>query len=415
MTSLRQAIATSWYPELRLLRSDMARAMQLAEPLSLTQLVAVLGTPEAITRTADVRAKGIRGNVVFTIRSDGSYSFQGRLRATGLFSFAYKLQATFHCGGAVVIVVETTGRVFGDDTPGDSARRWDENGISAPIRDYWAALRLAPELATNLEKNMSGVTGALVDVAETVVETYVGAQFAGVIGAVIVIGSVLGTKMGTTFRNPNMLAGVTVGAGMLLVFGPGAIIPALAAGTLTAALTGIRSRPMNDEEIIFVQRVFHDTLPLDRIIITDMCNPSDTETGTMLVEFTTLAIDGTILVNMGRNFDNTLGVDRNTDIGRQAYTKPGQVFIHELVHAWQISHHAFLPGLLCQALTSDGYTVDGERIKRREPWSGPFDLEAQAAIIDTWFGAFDRDINSREALSDPSFFYVANNLRLNRT
>ena len=115
-----------------------------------------------------------------------------------------------------------------------------EESTSESIRKYWTSLRFEPQFETNLDKNLSGISGGLIDVAKTVVETYVGTQFAGTIGAVIVLGVELGSATGVTFSNPNILAGVTVGGGILILFGPSAIIPALAAGVVTAALADIR-------------------------------------------------------------------------------------------------------------------------------------------------------------------------------
>jgi hypothetical protein len=69
-------------------------------------------------------------------------------------------------------------------------------------------LRLDPQLETDLQKNLSGVSGALVDVAKTVIETYVAAQFAGTVGAVIVLGGELSAATGVTIPNPHILAGV---------------------------------------------------------------------------------------------------------------------------------------------------------------------------------------------------------------
>ena len=236
------------------------------------------------------------------------------------------------CAAGVVIVAESSGRVFGTDTSGDRQRDWNEDNTSESIRKYWIALRLEPQFETNLDKNLSGVFGGLVDVVKTVVETYVAAQFAGTIGAVIVLGAELGAATGLTFRNPNILAGVTVGGGILILFGPSAIIPALAAGTATAALADIRFRRLNDqsakslEEIQRANAVFKGTLPIDRIVLTDLHSPDRYR------EFCYPAIDGSIQVNMGRNFDNPLGPDVN---GRAEYAKPGSVLMHELTHAWQ--------------------------------------------------------------------------------
>jgi hypothetical protein len=284
--------------------------------------------------------------VEFIMRSDGTYTFRGHLRATGFPSFAYKVQPSVRCAAGVVIVVEASGRVFGTDTPGDRERAWNEDGASEAIRLYWSALRLDPRLETDLQKNLSGVTGALVDVAKTVVETYVAAQFSGVVGAVIVLGGELGAATGVTFENPHILAGVTVGSGVLLVFGPSAIIPALVAGMATALLTDIQFRAMHDDEIALAFEVFKGTLPIDRILLTNLYNPTNTPAGFLAREFTVPGVaDGKILVNMGKNFEHTLEPDVQQSVRGTSYQARGQVLVHELTHAWQIHHATFLPGL----------------------------------------------------------------------
>src|SRR5206468_1118212 len=145
--------------------------------------------------------------------------FRGHLRVTGFPSFAYKVQAFVRSATAgVVIAVEASGRVFGTDTPGNRQRDWEEHNTSDAIRQFWTALRSDAQFETNLEKNLSGVSGSLVDVAKTVVDTFVAAQFRGVVGAIIVLGAELGSATGQTFINPNILAGITVGAGILVVF-----------------------------------------------------------------------------------------------------------------------------------------------------------------------------------------------------
>ena len=244
------------------------------------------------------------------------------------------MQVSVNCAAGVVIVVETRSRVFGSDTPGPNHREWHEDNSSPAIRDYWAALRLNPTLATDLEKNLSGLLGALVDVAATVVKTYVAAQFSGVIGAVIVLGGELGAATGITFSNPHLLADVTVSGGVLLVFGPSAIIPALVAGAATAILTGLQFRAMNDAEIALAFEVFRGSLPVERIFITNLYNPTNTPNGFLAREFTMPAItEGKILVNMGKNFDHTLEPDVQQNIRGAAYKANGQVLIDELTHA----------------------------------------------------------------------------------
>ena len=416
MKSIRAAIKKSWLPDMQVIRRDLASSLGLSQPLSLTELTRFFDQPEVRSLQGDLDADALHGAVEFIMRSDGSYTFRGHLRATGFPSFAYKVQVSVRCAAGVVIVVEASGRVFGSDTPGDRERHWNEDGASAAIRLYWTSLRLDPRLETDLQKNLSGVSGALVDVAKTVIETYVAAQFAGVVGAVIVLGGELGAATGVTFANPHILAGVTVSSAVLLVFGPSAIIPALVAGLATAVLTDIQFRPMNDEEIALAFKVFRGTLPIERILLTNLYNPTNKSSGFLAREFTTPGIaDGKILVNLGKNFEHTLEPDVQQSVRGTSYQARGQVLIHELVHVWQIHHATFLPGFLCEALVSEGYTYDEAKVREHGSWSKSFDSEGQAAIIDKWFGANRDALDGFNALNDDRFFYVSQHIRTGKT
>jgi hypothetical protein len=415
MKSLPQAIKKSWLPDMHVVRGDLASSLGLNVPLSLTELTRFFDQPEVRSLQADLDADALHGGVEFIMRSDGTYTFRGHLRATGAPSFAYKVQASVRCAAGVVMVVEASGRVFGSDTPGDRERSWNEDGASKEIRLFWSALRLDPRLETDLQKNLSGVTGALVDVAKTVIETYVAAQFSGIVGAVIVLGGELSAATGVTILNPHILAGVTVGSAVLLIFGPSAIIPALVAGTATALLTDIQFRPMNEGEIALAFKVFKGTLPIDRILITNLYKPTNTDAGFLAREFTVPGIGGKILVNMGENFEHTLEPDVQTRVRKTTYQAPGQVLIHELTHVWQIHNTTFLPGLLCKALASANYTFDKAKVHEHVSFSPTFDLESQAAIIDSWFGEFQNALDEFQAINDDRFFYVSQNIRTGTT
>jgi hypothetical protein len=416
MKSLRQAIKKSWLPEMQVVPGNLASVLGLSQPLSLTELTRHFDQPEVRNLQGDLDADALHGAMEFIMRSDGTYTFRGHLSATGLPSFAYRVQASVRCADGVVIVVEASGRVFGKDTPGRDRRDWNENGTSDAIRQYWTALRLDPRLETDLQKNLAGVIGTLVDVAKTVVETYVAAQFAGVVGAVIVLGGELGAATGVTFKNPHILAGVTVGSAVLLVFGPSAIIPALVAGTATALLTDIQFRAMNDEEIALAFKVFKGTLPIDRILLTNLYNPTNTSAGFLAREFTIPGIaDGKILVNMGKNFEHTLEPDVQQSVRGSSYQARGQVLIHELVHAWQIHHTTFLPGLLCKSLASANYKYDEAKVREHASWSKSFDLEGQGAIVDRWFGDNRDALDQFKAINDDRFFYVSQHIRTGKT
>ena len=262
---------------------------------------------------------------------------------------------------------------------------------------------------TDTQKQVIGTIGTVIDVVETVVELYVAAQFRGLIGVVVVLGVRLGAESGKSFVNPNFLAGITVAGGLLVLFGPSAIVPALVAGTGTALLADINHRPMSRPEMALARQVYGDQLPFERIVLTDLYNPSTTSNGAALDrEFTFPAIDGGIWVNLGKNFANPLGVDVN---GRSSYKAGGQVLIHELAHAWQIAH-VDLVSLGCDALVDSNYTYGVERVAAGVPFH-EFGHEEQAAIIDSWYGQFVAiGLTRAEALRDPRFRYVEHNIRV---
>ena len=410
MRSLRDSIARSWMPGLTDLGGALAPALDLPVPLSLTAFTRLFDAPETRRFTAQIDTDAMHGDAELIVDSTGKYTFRGTVHATGIPSFSYKVMATLRTPGGALIAVEAGGEVFGLDTPKHSTSRWDEGGSSAEIVRFWTDIRRASTVfETDTQKKVIGTIGTVVDIAETVVEVYVAAQFRGVIGAVIVLGIRLGAATGTTFVNPNVLAGVTVAGGVLVLFGPSAIVPALVAGTGTALLADIRHRPMTDPEIALARRVFQDQLPFDRIVLTDLYNPSTTSAGTALDrEFTFPAIDGGIWVNMGKNFDDPLAVDAN---GRSSYPTRGQVLIHELVHAWQIAH-VDLVVLGCDALVDSNYTYGNERVAAGVPFDA-FGHEEQAAIVDSWYGAFvDQGLGGPAALRDPRFRYIEHNVRV---
>jgi hypothetical protein len=400
MKSLRQAIQKSWIPEMKIIHRDIAVALQLSQPLSLTDFTRFFDKPETLVFNQPIDSDALHGHVELVLQSDGSYIFRGYMRATGFPSFAYKIQVFVRSAG-VMIALETSGRVFGTDTPGDRQKDWNETGSYDDVRKFWAAIRVNPQFEVLRDRELSGVTGALADVGQAALETFVAAYTAGTVGALIVLSANVGSATGLTIKNPNILLGITVGAGVCLAFGPGFIIPALAAGTTTAALADIRHRSLYDHEIQLADQIFKGTLPVDRIVLTDLHSPDAYR------EFVYPAIDGSIQVNMGRNYDNTLGEDVN---GRPNYKVPGSVLMHELTHSWQIEHTTFMPGMMCKALTERDYIQDVKTSGSSPAWSS-FSLEQQGSIVDSWYSDYKNALDSSDALTDARFRYISENIR----
>ena len=146
-------------------------------------------------------------------------------------------------------------------------------------------------------------------------------------------------------------------------------------------------------------------MPVDRIVLTDLHSPDRYR------EFVYPAIDGSIQVNMGKNYDNPLGPDVK---GGTTYSKPGSVLMHELTHAWQIKHTTFIPGLACKALLERDYNQSVKTAGSGTPWSS-FSLEQQGSIVDSWYSDYiDQGLDSSAALSDARFKYISENIRQGR-
>ncbi len=96
----------------------------------------------------------------------------------------------------------------------------------------------------------------------------------------------------------------------------------------------------------------------------------------------------------------------------------GEVFIHELVHAWQISHTPMDLALLADAFASKICEANGDN-----PYTygiagsayKDFNLEQQAEIVSDWFaGRRKPNTNQTGKPKDeesPYFTYVLNNIR----
>jgi hypothetical protein len=176
--------------------------------------------------------------------------------------------------------------------------------------------------------------------------------------------------------------GLVLGTGVTLlvpggeVFGPLIAIAGLVKDLLT------RMREMTDLEIAFANQVFQGTIPYDRVVLTDAAGLGGRF-------FTTPSLQpgsDKILVNIGGAFDAP------TLYTSPRYPASGQVFIHELTHAWQIAHSSFVPGLVCEGIWNqtqysfgtDVYAVPTDRGKE---WS-EYNQEQQGQLVDKWYQGY---------------------------
>ena len=106
----------------------------------------------------------------------------------------------------------------------------------------------------------------------------------------------------------------------------------------------------------------------------------------------------------------------------KSYPARGQLLIHELTHAWQIQNASledgYVPGWLCKGIVEQITEGDDAYIygPPGPPWSS-FGVEAQASVVDQWFGANGRQSPPEKETPRPMnpdsiyFGYIDNDIR----
>jgi hypothetical protein len=209
----------------------------------------------------------------------------------------------------------------------------------------------------------------------------------------------------------SLLSLIFVGGSVLS--GDGVVADALAAARSSARVAaglvervvfvGERRRTLTLEEYEWARRVFATTLPpRERLVLTDSI-------GAWGRAFTFPRRDGTIAVNMGpASF-----ADPRTHGVAEAGMKYGEMFVHELVHAWQLHHAGDDPALLVGVLTSriaELVGIDPYAYRIGGPY-GEYGVEQQAQLVSDWFRRHHRALSSVAAVRDPRYRYIRHNIR----
>lgn len=348
------------------------------------------------------------GNAELILANDGNCRFRGHMKATGLPSYKFRVRAVLRSSnGLLTVAAQKTGEAKGLLDPGPSQFDWDEPIFSQLVADRWADVQSASMVASK-SYGMSGILGTLGDLLVDWWEYLAANIVIGPVAGVIFLGSELGVLTGSQWAGPGGLVGLGVAGGVAFLTGPTMIIPAMIGGTLVGSQF-VKRRAMTTAEKDFAALVFGDTLPTDRIVLTNLI-------GLGGAPFTIPGVDGSILLNMGdAGYDSPMAQPLFPANG---YTVGGQVFIHELTHAWQIAHWPLTIGYFWEAALDHMDLPNAARYgPAGPPWSS-FGEEEQAKIVDHWFAGvtfyakrppptrLPRDPN------DPYFTYIANNIRM---
>ena len=215
----------------------------------------------------------------------------------------------------------------------------------------------------------SDIGNALESALSFVIKFTVGSLIDGA-GSVIFIGVEVGSLISTGSPVP----GASVLAGVLWLAGPGNTLLAPAADGI--ASVGSRQRALSDEEYKWANdQVFQGTLPpRNKLVLTDTVGPQRRA-------FTFPRFDGKITLNMG---PDAFADPRQYHVATRE-RKYGEVYIHELVHAWQVEHTPMQLALLADALTSQIKGSNAYIYGNAGPPFKDFNLEQEASIVQDWW------------------------------
>ncbi|MEJ7680536.1 MAG: hypothetical protein WKG06_22325 [Segetibacter sp.] len=367
----------------------------MKRPVSLNALVAKIASlPETVPfHSTIITGAALGGEVSITLNRNGSYRFSGFMRATGFFSFSFRIGAVVQsASGQVTVAAQHSGKVFGSDTPGHRQNNWDEFVTDVKktslIRALWPDIS-GGKMVVSRSSELSGVLGTATDIVKDVAEFFVVAEtFGASLAVCLVIGSELG-DLGVDVPGMGGVVGIGIIAGSLFIWGPLAIGPAFIVGVAAGAIVDamVKIRRLLPIEEAFAKEVFGDSLDFERIRITNLVGLDNRA-------FTVPTVDNHILLNIGVS-NAMFDAPATTAIPNTQMSVPGQLLIHELTHAWQIQHvsleRGYVPGWLCEGIVEQ--VVIGKAAYNYGPEGPPFDsfhIEAQAHMVDEWFAGTGR-------------------------
>jgi hypothetical protein len=391
----------------------LAHAVGMQSPVSISSLIDSLLAPVTFhMQITTPSGTALGGSVDVTMKSDGGFSFDVYMHDSGWDPYDFTVRCVVQSGSGVAMAFQSSGHTDGTgSSPLGSPNRdfhHNETGINALIKQFWLDVR-SSSMTVNKSYQDVGALHTVEDIAKDLLGFLIAdVTFGGGLAFVVCVSAEIADAAGASFVGPGGLVGVVVAGGVVWVFGPGALMAAVIAGVAAGAITDalIRHRQLTDDEYNFADTVFKGTLPpKDRIYVTNLSWDDGRK-------YTWPELDGSIILNMGDAFDDPVHASST------GYATKGQVFIHEMTHAWQIHTASFVPGILCRKITQ---TSSYEYGSAGGSWSD-YGLEQQGAIVDQWFGRYAwgwtnlqdviNKLSSNDAVTDPYFGYIANNIRL---
>ena len=372
-----------------------AAAHGFQAPVSLTDLIHRTERKfhEGIT-TPDPEALG--GSVDLTVRGDGTYSLSVHMHDSGAPNYTFRIAALLHATSGKVFARHSSGKTHGTLSTGSRDFDDTQSGLDPLLNEFWDDFVLGTfDVRKEYENTLtSWITSAFVDVVKFVATC---ALLGGPTALVTYGARILGDA--TDVRLPSELgvAGLLAAQGQYFLAGPTGFIPVFIAGAAVSSLL-FKGRPLRPSEIAEARKVFGDTIPYEKITITNL----EDDRGH---PFATPCPDGTVLIGAKESGYNDY----------LATSDLKHTLIHEMTHAWQ-SFNGGLNVFSCEALEMfvGQHTVARERVYEKyyfyyfgasenRTWR-EFNVEQQAEIVADWY----LETNYHDAVSSTGMLHYKN-------
>ncbi|MBX7225290.1 MAG: hypothetical protein K1X55_04620 [Chitinophagales bacterium] len=369
----------------------------------------------SITLRHNIVTRGIDafgGWVEVTINRDGNIRFKGHCHNSGFESYNFNIRTIVHSDAPIVLAMQKSGYIEGTIHPGlfDAPRRdfeWDETTFNPNVQAHFD--HIIKNIKMDVYSADSGdISGIFEDITNFVIKWIAGSVLINPLTGLIIF---VGIEIGSIATGAGFAGGARVIENILWCAGPFGTLYAIAADGI--AKLGENERELTDYEYNFANsNIFKGTLPAKQdLILTDTIGGNDRA-------FTMPRFDGKITINMGEDgFRDPINYRLNSG------TQKGQIFIHELTHAWQIKNSNWGLALMASALASKICEIGGGDpydfgTDTNKPF-GDFNLEQQAHIVDEWFASCAKDSNgnideSKDYTKSPWYHYIEGNIRVGK-
>ena len=286
---------------------------------------------------------------------------------SGLSDYSFRLGIILRsASGKAALAFYSQGVAHG--TLGDGSRDSDERRIGqlATIRDDFEDFAAGNFTVVRQYQNdlLGWIESAFLDIATFLV----GCVTLGAPAALLIYNATyLAERMDVRLPGELGLAGIILAEGAYFLCGAAVFIPVFIAGALVSAAL-FKRRPLSQKEIDEARTVFADTVPYDKVWVTNL----ETFGGRW---FTNMGIDGSIVIGASSEYEDMVADPRRS-----------RIFIHEMTHVWQIAHSPTLT-VQCEGLEDRAreavegidavYGVDPNDL---QPWDS-YNWEQQGDLI----------------------------------